>query len=348
MKTRLHTLQCGFTLLLLLLLLGCERQTIYQRQLLTFGTLLDVTLATDNPALAEKAFNALRADFKKMHHQWHAWQTSPLTRFNKLLTTDQAFPVDPSLIPLIKKATDISRRSRYLFNPAVGKLIALWGFHQDEPGRKGSPPDIEITKLVKSNPTLDAITIDNGVARCDNPDVQLDFGGFAKGYGLGLAADHLLKMGLQDFIINAGGDLVAYGEHPNRPWRVGIRDPEGGDAIASIEPENGEAIFTSGDYQRFYLQEGQKRHHIIDPRTGYPALGARAVTVIHSDPGIADAAATALLIAGPDEWRETATNMGIEEVLLMDANGKLHSTTAMAARTQFSLTLPVSQTDGSP
>jgi len=348
LKTRLRTLRCGFTLLLLLFLLGCEHQTIYQRQFLTFGTLLDVTIATDNPTLAEKAFNALQADFKKMHHQWHAWQTSPLTRFNELLTTGQAFPADPSLIPLIKRAADLSRRSRYLFNPAVGKLIALWGFHQDEPGRKGSPPDTEITKLVKSKPTLDSIIINNGIAHSNNPDVQLDFGGFAKGYGLGLAADHLIKMGLQNFIINAGGDLVAYGNHPKRPWRVGIRDPEGGDAIASIEPGNGEAIFTSGDYQRFYLQKGQKRHHIIDPRTGYPAEGARAVTVIHRDPGLADAAATALLIAGPDEWREIAANLGVKQVLLMDANGKLHSTAAMAARTQFTRPLPVSQTLETP
>ena len=329
-------------------MLGCERQKIYQRQFLTFGTLLDVTIATHDPQLAEKAFNTLQADFNKMHHQWHAWQTSPLTRFNKLLATDQTFPVAPSLTPLIEKATDISRQSHYLFNPAVGKLIALWGFHQDEPGRKGSPPKAKIAELVASNPTLDAVTINNGLAHCKNPDVQLDFGGFAKGYGLGLAANHLLKIGLRDFIINAGGDLVAYGNHPQRPWQIGIRDPDGGDTIASIEPGDGEAIFTSGDYQRFYWQEGQKRHHIIDPRTGYPAQGARAVTVIHSDPGLADAAATALLIAGPNEWQETAASMGIEQVLLMDANGKLHSTAAMAERTQFNRPLPVNQINKNP
>ncbi len=348
LKYQSHMLQYGFTLLLLLFLLGCERQKIYQRQFLTFGTLLDVTLATHEPQLAEKAFNTLQTDFDKMHHQWHAWQTSPLTRFNKSLTIEQAFPVDSSLISLIEKATDISRRSHYLFNPAVGKLIALWGFHQDEPSRKGSPPKTRIAKLVASNPTLDAITINNGYARCNNPDVQLDFGGFAKGYGLGLAADRLLKMGLRNFIINAGGDLVAYGNHPQRPWRIGIRDPDGGGAIASIEPRNGEAIFTSGDYERFYLQEGQKRHHIIDPRTGYPAQGARAVTVIHNDPGLADAAATALLIAGPNEWQEIAASMAIDQVLLMDANGKLHSTAAMAKRTQFNRPLPVNQVRKDP
>lgn len=321
--------------MLLIPMPGCERQTIHQRQFLTFGTLVDVTISTGNPRLAEKAFEALQNDFDAMHQSWHAWQPGPFTSLNGLLASGQAFPVDASLLPLIEKAGDLSRRSRYLFNPAIGKLIALWGFHQDEPGRADQPPQAEIARLLKSAPTMDAIIIEDGIARCNNSDVQLDFGGFAKGYGIGLAADRILAMGLRDFIINAGGDLVAYGNHPQRPWRIGIRNPDGGKAIASIEPHDGEAIFTSGDYQRFYRQEGQKRHHIIDPRTGYPAKGARAVTVIHKDPGLADAAATALLIAGFHEWRDIAANMGLEQVLLMDEDGKLHSTPAMARRTHF-------------
>jgi thiamine biosynthesis lipoprotein len=323
-------------------LAGCKHQEIYQQQLLTFGTLLDVTIATDNPQQAEEAFKTLQADFEKMHHQWHAWQTSPLTHFNKLLSSGQAFPVDASLAPLIKKAVNLSRQSHYLFNPAVGKLIALWGFHQDDPGREKSPSRTEINKLVTSNPSLDDIVIKDGIAHCNNSTVQVDFGGFAKGYGIGLAADHLLEMGLSDFIINAGGDLLAYGKHPQRPWQIGIRDPNGGEAIASIEPGNGEAIFTSGDYQRFYLQEGKKRHHIIDPRTGYPAQGTRAVTVIHKDPGTADAAATALLIAGPHKWIQIAADMELEHVLLMDENSKLHATEAMTARIHFNRSLTVS------
>ena len=344
MKKYLLPFPHGF-ILLLSLLPGCDHQEIYQRQFLTFGTLLDITIATNNPPLAEKAFNALQADFDKMHHQWHAWQTSPLTRFNASVATEQNFPVDPSLIPLIKKATELSRRSHYLFNPAIGKLIALWGFHQDEPYRKDSPSKAKIAKLIKSNPTLDTITIKKGIAHSTNHDVQLDFGGFAKGYGLGLAAEHLLEMGLHNFIINAGGDLVAYGSHPQRPWQIGIRNPEGGDALALIKPNDGEAIFTSGDYQRFYFHQNQKRHHIIDPRTGYPSQGSHAVTVIHRDPGLADAAATALLIAKPDEWQETARSLGVEQVLLLDTNGKLHCTAAMAKRIQFTQAPTVCQID---
>lgn len=322
-------------LMLLLPIPGCERQTIHQRQFLSFGTLVDVTIATDNPQLAGKAFKALQEDFDEMHDRWHAWQPGPLTHLNKQLASGQTFKIDPALQVLVERAADLSRQSRFLFNPAVGKLIALWGFHQDEPGRSGVPPKAEIARLVKSNPTLDAISIENGIARCDNPDVQLDFGGFAKGYGIGLAADLLLKMGLRDFIINAGGDLVAYGNHPRRKWRIGIRDPDGAEAIATLEPGDGEAIFTSGDYQRFYQQEGQKQHHIIDPRTGYPSRGATAVTVIHNDPGLADAAATALLVAGPQEWRDIAASLSLKEVLLMDEDGKLHSTPAMARRMRF-------------
>jgi thiamine biosynthesis lipoprotein len=331
-------------LLLFIFLGSCEQQSIYHRQFLSFGTLIDITITAHNLNDVENAFSALQSDFDTMHHQWHAWQTSRLTHLNAQLASGQIFHIDPTLTPLVKKARTLSQRSLYLFNPAVGKLIALWGFHQDDPGRTQPPTPSDIAKLVKSHPTLDDITLDNGTAHCLNPDVQLDFGGFAKGYGVGLAANHLLKMGQHNFIINAGGDLIVHGNHPRHQWNIGIRDPKGGNAIASVKAFSGEAIFTSGDYERFYLQDGKKRHHIIDPRTGYPAQGARAVTVIHNDPGLADAAATALLIARPKEWRKIAANLGIKHVLRMERNGEIHTTDAMASRLQFSPTLPVNPT----
>ena len=335
----------SIALFLCVFLGSCEQQRIYHRQFLSFGTLINITIAAHNSNDVEKAFRALQSDFDTMHHQWHAWQPSPLTHLNRQLASGQTFHIDPTLTPLIKKARTLSQHSLYLFNPAVGKLIALWGFHQDDPGRTQPPSPSDIAELVKSHPTLDDITLKNGTAHCINPDVQLDFGGFAKGYGVGLAADHLLKMGQSNFIISAGGDLIVHGNHPQHQWNIGIRNPQGGNAIASIKAHSGEAIFTSGDYERFYLQDGQKRHHIIDPRTGYPAQGAHAVTVIHSDPGLADAAATALLIANPKEWRAIAANLGIQHVLRMEKNGEIHTTDAMASRLQFSPTLPVNPTE---
>ena len=318
--------------LIVLALASCSRSEVLTRQYLTFGTLVDVSIATDDPARAEQAFDALAADFNQMQTNWNAWKPGSLLRVNQLLPLGEAFTTSPQIVELITRAQPISRASGYLFNPAIGKLIALWGFHQDDPGPTTPDKTDAIQALVAAHPTLDDIEVHGVTLRSRNPDVQLDFGGFAKGYALKLASEHLLDLGLRDFIINAGGDLVARGRHLDRPWRIGVRDPDDEDAVAAIEVRDGEGAFTSGDYERYYMEDGQRRHHIIDPRTGYPSTGARAVTVIHDDPALADAAATALTIAHDDEWLAIAQRLGVDKVLRMNASGDVIMTDAMQQR----------------
>ncbi|NNJ95529.1 MAG: FAD:protein FMN transferase, partial [Halobacteria archaeon] len=99
--------------------------------------------------------------------------------------------------------------------------------------------------------------------------------------------------------------------------------------IASIDTDGDDSVFTSGDYERLFSVEDVRYHHILDPRTGYPANGSSAVTVVHDNAAIADAAATALFVAGPDEWQSIAERMGIERVMLVDRDGVIHLTPAM-------------------
>ncbi len=318
--------------LLIMLLAGCSRPQVLTRQYLTFGTLVDVTIATSNPSLAEQAFDALESDFSQMHNNWNAWKPGSLMRVNQLLPLGEPFTTSPQIVEMITRAKQISRDSGYLFNPAIGKLIALWGFHQDEPAPTATNKDQAIRALLEANPTLDDIQVHGVTLQSRNPEVQLDFGGYAKGHALALAAERLLDMGLKDFIINAGGDLVVHGKHLDRPWRIGVRDPDDDDAVAAIRVRSGEGAFTSGDYERFYMEDGQRRHHIIDPRTGYPSTGARAVTVIHHDPALADAAATALTIAHDDEWQAIARRLGVTLVLRMEPSGEVVMTEAMKQR----------------
>jgi thiamine biosynthesis lipoprotein len=173
-----------------------------------------------------------------------------------------------------------------------------------------------------------------------NRAVQLDFGAFAKGYGVGRAVEHLRRMGIENLIVNAGGDLRAIGAHGNRPWRIGISNPTAQGVIASVEINHDECVFTSGDYERFFEFRNRRYHHIIDPRTGYPARGTTSVTVIHKDGGTADAAATALFIAGPDQWQTIAHAMGVRDVLLIDGQGRARMTPSMAKRIQFEIDPP--------
>jgi len=322
--------------LALLVLAGCEKTPqVETSRFLAFGTLVDLTIAGKSRADTEKAVDILEQDFQKMHHAWHAWDPGPLGRVNRLLATTGSFSVPPSVLSLIIKGRELSLRSDRLFNPAIGRLIEAWGFHGGEAEGWRPPAPETITALLRSNPQMSDLTIDGITLHNDNPAVQLDFGAFGKGYGIDLAIAHLRELGIHNAIVNAGGDLRAIGSKNGKPWRIGIRHPSGKGVLATITTRGDESIFTSGDYERYFTWQGKRYHHIIDPRTGYPATGTKSVTVIHSDAVTADAAATALFIAGPKLWYKIARQMGIRYVLLVDSENNLHMNPAMQERVQL-------------
>jgi thiamine biosynthesis lipoprotein len=321
-------------------LAGCNRPRTYENQFLAFGTLIEITIFGTEHELAEKAFEAAQQDFEFMHKTWHAWQPSALTRANALIAAGKSFDVDPDLLPLIARAKPLSKQSQGLFNPAAGKLIELWGFHSDEYAGRRPPPDKKIKVLVARSLSMDDLVLKGTRLSSSNRAVQLDFGAFAKGYGVGQVAEHLRRMGIENLIVNAGGDLRAIGAHGNRPWRIGIRHPRQGGIIASVEISKDECVFTSGDYERYFEFKGRRYHHILDPRSGYPARGTTSVTVIHPDAGTADAAATALFVAGPDQWRRVARAMGVRDALLIDRRGRAHMSLSMAERIEFEVDPP--------
>jgi len=268
-------------------------------------------------------------------------------RINGLLQTGIPFSVAPSTLPLIQRAQELSVASNGLFNPAIGKLIKLWGFQDDIRENEIPPDNDKILELVNQHPAMSDIIINGITLQGKNPAVSLDFGAFAKGYGVDVGIKHLRDLGIHNAIINAGGDLRAIGKRGHRPWRIGIRDPRKEGVIASIDMGEDESIFTSGDYERFFEYEGKRYHHIIDPRTGYPAEHTRSVTVIHTNGAEADAAATALFVAGPKEWHTIAKALNIKYVMLIDNNGVVHMNPAMAKRIQFEVT-PVPEIHLSP
>ena len=126
-----------------------------------------------------------------------------------------------------------------------------------------------------------------------------------------------------------------YGRRGVRPWHIGIRHPRAPGVFASVEIETDESILTSGDYERFFIYNRKRYHHVIDPRTGYPIRKAVCATVIHRSAAIGDATATALLVAGPDHWEALAQAMGIEQAMLVDAAGNIHVTSELRERIRF-------------
>jgi len=340
--SRLIQLQKFIVILLIAgLTSACQPQPReYQDDFLVFGTIINITLLDVDEQTAQHAFREMRDDLKLMHAVWHPWEPGSLTRVNTLLPHKLEFSASPSVLELVLLAKEQARKSQQLFNPAIGKLIALWGFHSNkQPGIL--PAEEKIKKLVQQNPTLEDLSIHGVRVKNKNEAVKIDLGGIAKGFAIDRLMAYLKQRGIHNALINTGGDLKVIGQHYNRAWKVAIRDPrKQSGVVATLELNDNEAAFTSGDYERFFKNKkngnkDQHLHHIIDPRTGYPAVGTQSVTVLHQNAATADAAATALFIAGPKQWVEIAKSMDIKYVLLIDEKGKVHISTAMLQRVKF-------------
>jgi len=340
----MHNFQCMSRwvvyLILFLSLTACKTEVeSHKTSIFTFGTVIDVELTGIKKELAEQVFESIESDLSRYHIFWHPWKYGPLARTNALCELSGTFSAAISVLPVIKKAQQLAYKSDNLFNPAIGKLVKLWGFQQDDFDMSEPPEDSEVQKLVKADPKMTDVHIKGVRMTCSNPALRIDLGGIAKGFALEEIFSNVTQTyGIKNMMINAGGDLKAIGQHSERPWRVGIRDPfskEKNSAFASIEAKSGDSIFTSGNYERYYLANNKRVHHIIDPRTGYPAKGSMSVTVIHPDASTADAAATALFVAGPKQWIETAKKLGIKHVLLIDDKNNVHITQAMLERIKF-------------
>lgn len=322
------------SILLPLMLTACEREPkVLHTQLVAFGTPTELTLVGVDAEKAAAVTHTLERDFAEMQRAWHAWHPGPVTRTNWLLSVKKRFSAPPSVTPLVQVSRDLAIKSEHLFNPAIGGLTQLWGFLSDDSTVSRPPPDpAVIAKLLAAQPRMNDITVDGYMLENTNPAVQLDFGAIEKGYGMNFAIAHLRELGVHNAIINAGGDLRAIGNNHGQPWRIAILGADDESVLGELAVSGDESVFTSGNVKRAFQWQGKRYHPILDPRTGYPAEGTRSVTVIHSDAATADAAATALYVAGPKDWPRIAARMGITQVLLVDNHNVAHMSPAMSAR----------------
>lgn len=329
-------------LLLLLIaaaLAGCGRDPLYTQESYVFGTRVVVSVYGEKEALARSVSAQVLRDFDQIHRTLHAWEPGTLERMNGIfpLSPGEA-AIAPGMIPIIQDATRYSEQSQGLFNPAIGNLIRLWGFQSDSYTPRLPDPE-KINELVRANPQMRDIVIDGILFHSKNPAVRLDLGGYAKGYALDIAASYLRSQGIKNALINIGGNILALGQHGDRPWRVGIQHPRAAGPIATVDLRDGEAIGTSGDYQRYFDLDGKRYCHIIDPRSGWPVQGVQAVTVLippSANAGrLSDVASKPVFIAGDQGWRAAAQRMGVADVMYIDGRGKVQLTPGMKQRLHF-------------
>jgi len=327
--------------LLFVLLSACNGQgqpaeQLVEQRILQFGTIIDVSLIHADRNKAEAALTQIERQLLVYRKNWHAWEDGDLFRFNQALLDANKAAVPESLKQLLTLSQQYYRQSQNLFNPALGLLIDAYGFHGND------EPDIPMIKLIKTNiPTMLDLKISQQVAYSANPHLQLDLGGIAKGYAIGLIADYLTNSGFEHFLINAGGDLYASGNKFGQPWKIGIQNPFEPGAIAGVSLTGDHSLFTSGNYQRFYKQAGKIVHHIIDPRTGDPSEHISSATVLSPDPVLSDVAATTLMIDGIKNHRSLAKSLGIKDYLIISEDKKILITRSFAQKINITVDWPV-------
>ena len=322
------------------LLAACGSPEPWRQESYVFGTRVELAVAGVPEARARAAADKVLRDFDVLHRTYHAWQPSALSALNESIAAGRRHEVSAEFAAYIREAQAVAAAGEHLFDPGIGRLIALWGFHADE--IQPRLPDADALKaLVARRPTIADLKLEGGRVSSRNPSVALDFGGYLKGVALDRAAASLKADGIANALINIGGNVMALGtrDGAGTPWRVGIQHPRpqtvGGAPLATLELRDGEAIGTSGDYHRYFEVDGRRYCHLLDPRSGYPAAGTQAVTVLIA-PGKAagmrsDALSKPIFIAGAD-WRAMARKLGVEAVLRVGADGTASVTPAMQAR----------------
>ncbi len=306
------------------------KSQVFSDHFFTFGTDISVSIFTHDKDLAAKGFTAIRSKFKELNSKLHPWNPGELNSLNRAIAASKKIQISPFLINLIQAGQRFNTQSAGLFDPAIGSLVKLWKFDQAANIHTSIPSASEIANITSQRPSIADVVIDpNGYIHCENDLVRLDFGGFAKGYAADSAIKILEDLGISNAIVNAGGDLKSIGNKDGTAWMIGIRDPFSNSAIASVAINSKLSVFTSGNYERFFKKDGKTFHHIINPETGFPTTLMASVTVIHDSGILADAAATALFVAGPDRWQQIAKSLGVNKVMLITSKKEIILTPEM-------------------
>jgi thiamine biosynthesis lipoprotein len=288
----------------LLSLVACARSSpahLVERVHLTMGSELRVTAWTSDEARADAALGAVFEEFDRLDAMLSVWkQDSDIVRLNAA-AGEHPVPVSPETREVLGIAHQVSEWTDGRFDVTFGALSGLWKF--DDQDKDGTIP--ERAEVLGRLPLINYrdLVVDEraGTAFLKRKGMRAHLGGIGKGYAVDRAVDILRRSALHDFIVQAGGDLYVAGKRGDRPWRLGIRDPRGPADKSFAALDVTDATFsTSGDYERFFMKDGRRYHHILDLTAGEPARGCRSVTLVTGRAVIADALAKGVFVLGPD------------------------------------------------
>jgi thiamine biosynthesis lipoprotein len=302
------------------------------------GTEATFSAFTAEPARAERAFVAAYQEIQRVERLMTDWERpgepeSDIVRINKA-AGKKAVRVSAETIEVIDESLEMSRRSEGAFDITFAAMHGLWKF--DEDMDKTLPPPAEIEKRRKLINWRDVIVDHKAhTVKLRRVGMRMGLGGIAKGYAVDRCAAVLRAAGLHDFMVQAGGDLYVAGRKGSARWMVGVRDPRGGprDIIARMAIED-HAFSTAGDYERGFVLDGKRYHHIIDPKTGYPATASRGVTIFAPSAFLADAIDDAVFILGPKKGMALVDSFPDCATVIVDAHNQVWMSKSLEGKLQ--------------
>jgi thiamine biosynthesis lipoprotein len=284
------------------------------------GTVIEITLMVDDGEQANKAALQAFQEVKRIEQLM-----SPKIESGDVFRINQSsgkewVKVSKETLEVIKKAREISELTEGGFDITVGPLTELWRKARE----KKIPPSAEEVKEKLGLVNFKNIEVDKGgKVFLKKKGMAIDLGGIAKGYAVDRAFDVLRSLGHKNLIVNAGGDLRVGGRKNNEPWSIGIQNPrESKKILAKISVSN-MAVATSGDYEKFFIYQGKRYHHIFNPKDGYPTEECQSVTIVCKNTMTADALATAVFVLGPEKGYALCQKLNGVQCLIVDREGKI-------------------------
>jgi FAD:protein FMN transferase len=293
----------------------------YSDQQNAMGTRISITVWHEDKIVAEQAMAAVMAEMQRIDQTYSPWiETSDLARLNRLAFTHPQ-PVSAEMALLLTTARQFSELSAGAFDITFASVGYLYDYREkrqptaDQRQQKQAAIDYHFVVLD-----------DQGKVSFAHADVRIDLGGIAKGYAADQAIAILQRHGIQHASFSAGGDSRLLGDRRGRPWLVGIKNPRQEDAVAITLPLADVAVSTSGDYERYFMDEntGERIHHIINPRSGTSAKGIASVTIIGGQGLHTDPLSTSVFVMGVEQGLALINRLPGIDAIIIDAKGVVH------------------------
>lgn len=310
----------GFLALLYVLCgLPAAHAAWYQREEAIMGTRVEVQLWSEDPQQAVDAIDAVMADMRRTDDLMSTYKPeSQLSQVNAH-AYERPVQVDADIIDVVTKSLEYSRLSEGIFDITYASVGYLYDYrnhvHPTDAQIAAALPGVDYRQLLV-DPAARTI-------RFMKPGMRIDLGGIAKGWAVDRGIEILRKRGIQHAMVNAGGDTALLGDRLGKPWVVGIRDPRKAGAVVARIPLQDEAISTSGDYERYFEEDGTRYHHILVPSTGKSPDAVRSVTVIGANATRTDGLTKTVFILGVEKGMAFIAKLGDVEAIIVDKDGKV-------------------------